>query len=163
MSKLTEIWKDIPDIGTLVEYQVSNLGRIKSISKKRIKYVKPYLTKNGYHYISLYKLHKAVHRIMLEAFFGKSDLYCNHKNGIKTDNRLENLEYVTAKQNSRHALDTGLQIPKAGEKHWNAVLTKKDVLEIRKFSQEFEVLAKKYKVSSGHIRAIVKKEKWKCV
>jgi hypothetical protein len=44
-----------------------------------------------------------VHRLIAEAFLGESDLQINHKNGNKTDNRLENLEWVTLQQNVDHA------------------------------------------------------------
>ena len=70
---------------------------------------------------------RKVHRLVMETFAGESKLTVNHKNGIKTDNRLENLEYVSNKENTRHAWDSGLcektreaSSKKRGEKnHWH--------------------------------------------
>ncbi len=50
-----------------------------------------------------------IHRLINEAFDKKSDLFVNHKNGIRSDSYLDNLEYVTPQENTRHAVDTGLQ------------------------------------------------------
>jgi hypothetical protein len=49
-----------------------------------------------------------VHRLVMELFMGPSSLHVNHKNGIKADNRLENLEYVSPQENNKHAWETGL-------------------------------------------------------
>jgi len=74
------------------------------------KQLKPGKNSRGYMTVSLYdgsspKKAKSflVHRLIAEAFFGKNDLQINHKNGDKTDNRLENLEFVTAQENVDHA------------------------------------------------------------
>lgn len=52
-----------------------------------------------------------LHRAVMAAWVGESDLNVNHKNGDKTDNRLENLEYVTPAENNLHAYRTGLKKP----------------------------------------------------
>jgi hypothetical protein len=127
---MQEIWKDIPYYENL--YQISNLGNIKSKDKKRGnsfgyilkgKYLKQTLKKHGYYEIGLCKNAKyknfKVHRLVLFAFIGESRLDCNHKNGVKTDNRLENLEYCTRSENIKHAITTGLYSKVLMEKKLN--------------------------------------------
>lgn len=108
---MSEIWKDIKRYEGL--YQVSNIGKIKRIGKnERIK--KTFIDKNGYERVELSKLgvnkKYSVHRLVAEAFinncFNKKEI--NHKNGIKTDNRVENLEWVTRSENELHAYRTKL-------------------------------------------------------
>ncbi len=71
--------------------------------------LKPSLTRKGYHRIHLCKNGKAtsmfIHRLVSEAFLEKNDesLQVNHKNYIRTDNRIENLEWVTQKENIAHS------------------------------------------------------------
>lgn len=101
--KIKEIWKDIVDYEGL--YQVSNLGRVKSIKFSKEKILKPVPTHNGYYIVGLSKNGNKkrfrVHRLVAQAFIGKiSKGYCvNHINEVKTDNRLENLEIITFKEN----------------------------------------------------------------
>ena len=119
---MKEIWKDIPKYEGY--YQASNLGRIKSLEKKhgrnysRLKpecILSPAHDKNGYTYLRLSKKGKSktfkVHRIILYTFKGESDKDINHKNGIKDDNKLYNLEYCTQKENNIHAYKLGLKKP----------------------------------------------------
>jgi len=113
-----EIWKDVK--GYEGYYQVSNLGRVKSLNridcKNRRRYeriLKP-VNKDGYLRVVLYKNsnkeRKRIHRIVLETFVGINN-YCepNHINGIKTDNKLTNLEWVTHKENVKHSINSGLR------------------------------------------------------
>jgi hypothetical protein len=84
------------------------------IGKRGFK-LKPVLDKKtGYHRVSIYlngklKIYK-IHRLIWKVFYGDipSDLQINHINGVKTDNRLSNLELVTPSQNCKHAWDNGL-------------------------------------------------------
>lgn len=72
--------------------------------------VKKWRDKYGYECVTVANKNIFVHRLVAEAFVkneeGKDCI--NHKNGIKTDNRIENLEWVTKAENNRHAFRTGL-------------------------------------------------------
>jgi len=119
---VAEIWKDA--FGYEGLYQVSNLGRVKSLErykkngKNSLQLIPEYFkttkqnNKTGYVQVDLYKNNKRknwnLHRLILSTFKGYSKLDVNHINGIKTDNRLENLEYCTRKENMKHAWDNGL-------------------------------------------------------
>jgi hypothetical protein len=107
-----ESWFDIRDYEGL--YKISNMGRVKSLGKTSGKWkTKPetikrgYLQHKGYVKVQLNKenTHKNhfIHRLVIGHFMHESKLEVNHKNMIKTDNRLENLEYVTGKENVNHA------------------------------------------------------------
>ena len=125
--KNIEIWK--PIIGQ-EGYQVSNLGRIKGY---RGKIRSLHLDKsNGYvgQVLGNKKMVRA-HRAVWEAFNGKipNGMQINHKNGIKSDNRLENLELNTPKQNTIHALRSGL----FQRNHIKKLFTEDEIRTIRFF------------------------------
>jgi len=131
MQTYEEIWKDLPEYEGL--YQVSNLGRVRSLKFGRERILKPGLNGRGYYTVGLCRGGKgetyAIHRLVMLAFVGESDLHVNHKSGVKTDNRLENLEYCTRSENIRHALDIGLMA--IGENHHNSKLTRACVERIK--------------------------------
>lgn len=100
-----EIWKDIPSYEGL--YQVSNLGNVKSIGYGKERYLRLRLSKSGYYRVNLSKdkisTTKPVHQLVSEAFLGHNPcgmkLVINHINFNKKDNRVENLEIVTQREN----------------------------------------------------------------
>lgn len=138
-----EIWKDIPDYEGL--YQVSNLGRIKSLNYNHTNkegILKPRKTRKGYISVALYKEHKVknfrIHRLVIETFLGKSNLTVNHKDKNVLNNKLDNLEYLTNKDNIRYSRAKEVnQYDLEGNliKTWNAIADATKELKINHISQ----------------------------
>ena len=105
---MIEIWKDVKDYEGL--YQVSNLGRVKRVKTGRV--LKPSKHTEGYSMISLYKNSikstKKIHRLVAQAFISNTDSksQVNHIDEDKTNNRVNNLEWVTSKENNNHGTRT---------------------------------------------------------
>lgn len=106
-----EEWKDIEGYEGL--YAISNKGRVYSYKSHRI--LKGSIESNGYIQVHLtkegYKNKKVcIHRLVGKHFLDNNTEYdvINHKNGIKTDNRVENLEYCSPQENTQHAVDNSL-------------------------------------------------------
>lgn len=112
-----EIWKDITGFPG---YQVSNRGQIRGFRDfhgnitNNFRILNPRINKDGYYELTIYtsdhkKVTKRIHRLVANAFLGEhSDLVVNHIDGIKTNNVVENLEFVTAERNSTLASQMGL-------------------------------------------------------
>ena len=165
-----EIWKDV--VGYEGLYQVSNLGKIRSMKKKHI--LKTDFRKdrkNSYFYVQLSKngvVHnKLVHRAVGDAFLGikKPNEVTRHLNGDNFDNRLENLKFGSSKENAKDRELHGKT--SRGENHGHAKLDIATVRIIRflssKFSWSYKSLASLYGVSPTTVRNIVNRIIWKYV
>ena len=119
MTKKIEAWKEIESYES--KYEVSNIGRVRSMPRNKSGLGRSYplimkqsSDKDGYMIVSLRTDGKSyrhrVHRLVAGAFINNEDKkpFVNHKNGVKDDNRVENLEWVTASENAFHAVRTGL-------------------------------------------------------
>lgn len=157
---LFEIWKDIK--GFEGKYQVSNLGNIKHLLKHgKSKILNPSTEKHGYKVVVLYNKGTVrtfkVHRIVAETFIEKplNKEQINHIDGNKTNNRVDNLEWCTAKENMNHAFKNGLCNNKKNGKGVRAVkvaqLDKENNLIAIYVSQT--VAAKINNISTGVISA----------
>ena len=138
-----EQWKDISGYENI--YQVSNLGKVKNVNTNRI--LKQQVDHDGYFIITLRKGETKktykVHRLVAETFIPikHQALQVNHISGIKSDNSVSNLEWVTLRENIIHAHKIGIYNP---TQHSNAMNKyKKTVLKILngKVIEKYESLA----------------------
>lgn len=118
--------------------------------------------KNGYVEVYVAKSRKLAHRLIWEAANGAipTGLQINHKNGVKTDNRLVNLEAITPSANIRHARDMGLLRPARGESRKYAKLSDEAVIEIRASAELQRVLAERHGVHQSIISLVKSRKRW---
>jgi hypothetical protein len=164
-------WKAV--VGFEETYEVSDSGDIRRVGSGRGAKLGRILQQadhpQGYKLVSLWKENKGtnflVHRVVAMAFLGPvpTGTEVNHINGDKADNRPENLEYVTRKENIHHAMQTGLTNV-LGEDNPCAKLTYEQVREIRRLhvpgKYGYKRLAAEFGVSWEAIRNIIKGYAW---
>jgi len=134
----SEIWK--PVVGFENRYEVSNKGRVRSLSTYRSGYfhkmMSQYVQNKGYCYVTLRNKERkqgfAVHRLVLEAFVGPcpKGKQVAHWNGDPGDNRVENLRWATAKENIKDRARHGRTAK--GEKSGSSKLDRKAVKTIKR-------------------------------
>jgi len=171
-------WK--PVVGFEEHYVISDDGKCARIRTQgggqTWKLLKPAITKVGY---ARYALsvgnnvrHLSAHRLIWQTFVGPipDDLQMNHKNGIKTDNRLANLEVVTCSENNYHRFGVlGVKPannPNPGSKNGRAKLTENDIPKIRemlKSGMTQTAIAKLYGVNQTQISLITLGKGWRHV
>jgi hypothetical protein len=178
MSIVDEIWKDV--VGFEGFYQVSNLGRVRSVDRvvfhpvygdmrRKSRVLKSSLSTCGYLSLILCRdgvnFSKTVHSLVALAFIGdRLDGYqINHKDGDRFNNSLENLEYCTRLDNMRHAFAYGLMNTPKGEKQRSAKLKASDIPVIRQRLSEghFQTaIARDYGVGQAVISSIKLGKTW---
>ena len=139
--------------------------------------LKGYIDRYGYHCVTLWNRctmkSDSVHRLTAGAFLGPipKGMQVNHKNGIRTDNRLANLEIVTPSDNVRHSFRVLNRIgkntnPSKGEAHHHSSLTADKVREIRKLYSDGWTqvrLAARFETQQTNISMIVRRRAWRHV
>lgn len=176
-----EEWR--PVVGWEGLYEVSNLGRVRSLDREYIPKDRTTSSPLQGRMLITYKFHaygylgvglsrdgkprrRYVHTLVLEAFVGPRPpgMYCNHIDADPTNNRVSNLEWCTQKQNMQHASRLGRTKNPAGEDHARAKVTAEQVLTIRRMAQEGESqreLASLFGLSRRAVRLIINRETWK--
>ena len=143
-------------------YSADELG---NIIGSRGKPLKPILHHTGYHVLTVNNKSVRWHRFVWECHNGKipEGLVINHINGIKTDNRLSNLEVVTNSRNRKHAFELGLAEANHGENNYNSKITEEQCFELLKMCDEGftnSEIAKKYNLHSRYVSLIRHGRRW---
>lgn len=168
-----KLWKKIPNWGD--RYEVSNHGEIRSNYRNQNSILMPYDNRYGYLLVTLCGQGMSkklfVHRLVAEVFLPNPNNLpqVNHKNGNKSDNRVENLEWLSRSDNQLHSYRVlgRKSVPPClkGEQCGLSKLTTQKVLNIR---SEYAVgnitrqkLADKYGVTIHTIKSIIGRHTWK--
>lgn len=163
---MNEIWKQVKGFSN---YEVSTLGRVRS--KVSNKFLTPYKNKKRhYKYMSLqqngkrknFSLHRLIASTFIENPLNKAQV--NHKSGDKMDNSVNNLEWVTPKENVHHAIKNGWFAPPLyGSLQPMAKVNEKQVIEIRRLEKEgmyHKDIAKIYGLGVSTVTHIVNRTRW---
>lgn len=142
------------------EYVVSDAGRVARLMKAHDSF--------GYRRVALRiggKRRRAmVHRLVMEVFVGPSEMDVAHLNGVRDDNRLENLVYATKQENEAHKVEHGTR--RSGEQVHLAKLTEEDVRKMRRLYKAGvrpTTLAMIYGVTRENVHCVVSGKTWKHV
>jgi len=169
-----EIWRQIPDFPF---YEASNLGQIRSISREAIrkngmpmrlsgKVLKPNPLRKGHRCVNLYRDGEAitmyVHRLVAITFIGPPDghrLHVAHWDGDPSNNRVDNLRWVTPAENSADSIRLGRNKRPAGESHFRAKLNKDVIDAMRQLSasgQSFRAIGRQFGISHNTASAAIR-------
>jgi len=160
-----EEWRTIP--GFTPAYEVSNLGNLRKnqgggffsrLGQSWGKNLKGYRT-TSLCLLDGCRVSRPIHTLVCLAFLGprpSARHECNHKNGIKSDNRIENLEWVTKHENIMHAVRTGLLKPGKGRRY-----TPEQEVKIMDYSNTALALASEFGTTPASIAAFRHRQRQK--
>lgn len=159
-----EEWKQIIENNKPVNYDVSNMGQVRN--RKTGHYLAQMDDNGGYLELKIHGKTRKVHRLVMETFCptDNDQLQVNHIDGDKTNNKLSNLEWVTPRQNMRHAVRTGLHKALKGEDHpmninsEEKIINACEMLESGKYSRK--EVANITGISHGVIKQITRGVLW---
>lgn len=157
---MSEVWKPIKgyeDCG-----QVSNMGRIRGV---RGKIRKTFVSYNGYERVNLYvngkRKHFSVHRLVAQTFCdGYQDGFVvNHKDGDKLNNVVDNFEWVSVSENSKHGY---AELNRQPTRHWLRIPDAEiaSIIRRRNSGETYKSIAKDYGVRQEAIRNRLKRAAW---
>ena len=159
-------------------YYISNKNRVYNINKKEflsIVHLDPLIYASPYHNVTLQINDKPkkskkflMHRLMMSIFHpveNMENLSINHIDGNKLNNELNNLEWCTIRDNTIHALNTGLFVPVYGEDHCCATITeeiaKAIIQDLLQQKLSYAMIAEKYNTTKSIVNDIAIKKSWK--
>lgn len=173
-----EEWKPVVDYEGY--YEVSNTGRVRNLGREGLyrgrwgptitrfpaREMKISSTKTGYQYVALKRPNEKsikyfVHRLVMRAFVGEfpSDKpQCNHIDGVKANNSVDNLEFSSCRENLRHCID--VLGKKRGEGNGMSKVTEDQVREIRRDGRLLRDVAADYGISLQAVWYIRKGRNW---
>lgn len=170
---MKEIWKDV--VGFEGVYMISSVGNCKRIGLfgkplKKVRFRKLAINQEGYCRVFLsnsnIKKTFSIHRLVAQAFIPnpKNKPQVNHIDSNPSNNRVDNLEWVTPKENVNHAMQKGrMSFFKKGENNKLAVLKDEDIIIIREMNgkKTQKEIAKIFNISQCHVSEIVRRLQWK--
>ena len=161
-------WKPVVEFNG---YKVSDTGLI--WSDKKNDYLTPWKHQCGYLCVDFSEngktYHRRVHRVVLESFVGKSPKGkndCNHIDGNKANNNVDNLKWCTRSENLKHAYDMGLKVALKGIEHKSSKMNEKQIKQILKdkeHKRKYSDVYNEYKdiISLNTFNCIWTRKTWK--
>lgn len=167
-----EIWLPVP--GYEAHYSVSNMGRVRrdaaTKGARAGKLLRPMRTPSKRDYVALCvnggRDPRSVHRLVMQAFApaARTDLQVNHINGDPTDNRLSNLEWVTASDNIKHDFQVLKARNQAGDNNHSAKISAADAEFIRRVCGQMNLaqseVAARLQISKSAVSAVMTGRNW---